>query len=222
GRDPPGDPRRATVPPDRPRADPNRLRRRSRRLRPGHRDGPLHVRRRPDPGRRCRSCPGQWHARAGERRADRCHPRPSLAAGVSSRSLQPNRPGRGGGHSESARAAWRLRPGGGGGTSIWVGIVGAGRPARRGTPVTTGSESSIESLDHPVDNAPVRTLQHKNLTIEGYSRAAVQSYWRVPELKLGFDLGAQPWSFMTTPTWFVTHTHLDHVAALPVLVARRR
>jgi ribonuclease Z len=75
---------------------------------------------------------------------------------------------------------------------------------------------------HAVDNAPVLTHHHAGLTIEGYSRAAVQSYWRVPELKLGFDLGAQPWSFMGTPTWFVTHTHLDHVAALPVYVARRR
>ena len=83
-------------------------------------------------------------------------------------------------------------------------------------------ESSVESLDHPVDNAPVRSLQHKALTIEGYSRAAVQTYWRIPELKLGFDLGAQPWSFMATPNWFVSHTHLDHIAALPVLVARRR
>src|SRR5271170_5441077 len=83
-------------------------------------------------------------------------------------------------------------------------------------------ESSVESLDHPVDNAPVRSLVHKGLTIEGYSRAAVQSYWRVPELKLGFDLGAQPWSFMATATWFVSHTHLDHIAALPVYVARRR
>src|ERR1700757_334926 len=27
---------------------------------------------------------------------------------------------------------------------------------------------------------------------------------------------------MATPTWFVSHTHLDHVAALPVYVARRR
>jgi ribonuclease Z len=44
----------------------------------------------------------------------------------------------------------------------------------------------------------------------------------VPELKLGFDLGAQPWDFMGTATWFVTHTHLDHIAALPVYVARRR
>jgi ribonuclease Z len=83
-------------------------------------------------------------------------------------------------------------------------------------------EAAIESLDHPVDNAPVRSLVHKNLTIEGYSRAAVQTYWRVPELKLGFDLGAQPWSFMATPSWFVSHTHLDHLAALPVYVARRR
>jgi ribonuclease Z len=74
----------------------------------------------------------------------------------------------------------------------------------------------------PVDNAPYLTCRHAGLTIEGYSRAAVQSYWRVPELKLGFDLGAQPWDFMGTPTWMVTHTHLDHVAALPVYVARRR
>jgi ribonuclease Z len=83
-------------------------------------------------------------------------------------------------------------------------------------------DTAPESLDHPVDNAPVRTLVHKGLTLEGYSRAAVQTYWRVPELKLGFDLGAQPWSFMATPNWFVSHTHLDHLAALPVYVARRR
>jgi ribonuclease Z len=73
-----------------------------------------------------------------------------------------------------------------------------------------------------VDNAPYLSVVHANLTIEGYSRAAVQSYWRVPELKLGFDLGAQPWDFMGTPTWFVTHAHIDHIAALPAYVARRR
>jgi len=82
--------------------------------------------------------------------------------------------------------------------------------------------TTVESLDYPVDNAPVRTFVHKGLTIEGYSRAAVQTYWRVPELKLGFDLGGQPWSFMATPNWFVSHAHLDHLAALPVYVARRR
>jgi len=73
-----------------------------------------------------------------------------------------------------------------------------------------------------MDNAPFRQLKHGPWTIEGYSRAAVQSYWRVQELKLGFDLGAQPWDFMNTPTYFLSHTHLDHVAALAVYVARRR
>lgn len=73
-----------------------------------------------------------------------------------------------------------------------------------------------------VDNAPILTHQHAGLTVEGYSRAAVQTYWRIPELKIGFDLGAHPWDFMGTPTWLITHTHLDHVAALPVYVARRR
>ena len=48
--------------------------------------------------------------------------------------------------------------------------------------------TAVESLDFPVDNAPVRTLVHKGLSIEGYSRAAVQTYWRVPELKLARPL----------------------------------
>ena len=73
-----------------------------------------------------------------------------------------------------------------------------------------------------VENLPVKQLRHNDLTIEGYSRAAVQTYWRIPELKVGFDLGGQPWDFMGTATWFVSHAHLDHIASLPVYVARRR
>lgn len=73
-----------------------------------------------------------------------------------------------------------------------------------------------------VENLPLRTLSFRGMTIEGYSRAAVQSYWRIPELKIGFDLGGSPWSFMGTQTIFITHAHLDHMAALPVYVARRR
>ena len=73
-----------------------------------------------------------------------------------------------------------------------------------------------------INNLPVKTFTYKDLSIEGYSRAAVQTYWRIPELKIGFDFGAQPWSFMGTPTWFVSHTHMDHLIALPVYVARRR
>ncbi len=73
-----------------------------------------------------------------------------------------------------------------------------------------------------VENLPIKTMTHKGLTIEGYSRAAVQSYWRIPELKIGFDLGGSPWSFMGTKTFFISHSHLDHMAAVPVYVARRR
>jgi ribonuclease Z len=73
-----------------------------------------------------------------------------------------------------------------------------------------------------IENAPLQSVEYDGLTIEGYSRAAVQTYWRVPELKVGFDFGAQPWSFMGTGTWFVSHAHLDHIVALPVYVARRR
>jgi ribonuclease Z len=86
-----------------------------------------------------------------------------------------------------------------------------------------GSEKGFDmNAERPVDNAPYYSHTHGGLTVEGWSRAAVQSYWRVPELNVGFDLGAHPWDFMGTPTWFVSHTHLDHVAALPVYVARRR
>jgi len=73
-----------------------------------------------------------------------------------------------------------------------------------------------------IENLPLKTLEYKGLTIEGYARAAVQSYFLIPELKLGFDMGGSPWSFMGTQTFFITHAHLDHLAALPVYVARRR
>lgn len=73
-----------------------------------------------------------------------------------------------------------------------------------------------------LENLPLRSFKHKALTVEGYSRAAVQSYWRIPELKIGFELGGSPWSFMGTSTFFVSHGHLDHLAAMPVYVARRR
>lgn len=73
-----------------------------------------------------------------------------------------------------------------------------------------------------LNNLPLNTLTFKGLTIEGYSRAAVQSYWRIPELKVCFDLGGSPWEFMGTQTVFVSHCHLDHLAAIPVYVARRR
>ena len=72
-----------------------------------------------------------------------------------------------------------------------------------------------------IDNAPYLSHRHGGLTVEGWSRAGIQSYWRIPELKIGFDLGAIPWDWTSTATWFVSHAHLDHLMALPGLLARR-
>ncbi|MDO5308419.1 MAG: MBL fold metallo-hydrolase [Planctomycetia bacterium] len=67
-----------------------------------------------------------------------------------------------------------------------------------------------------------RTFNFKSFTVEGYSRAPVMTFWRIPEYKLGFDIGWQPWEFMGTPRLFITHGHLDHILALPAYLARRR
>lgn len=72
-----------------------------------------------------------------------------------------------------------------------------------------------------IDNAPYQAHRHGGLTIEGWSRAGIQSYWRIPELRIGFDLGAIPWDFTSTPNWFISHGHVDHLVALPALLARR-
>jgi len=80
----------------------------------------------------------------------------------------------------------------------------------------------MTDLEPVVNNLPLRAVSCDGLTVEGYSRAAVQSYWRIPELKIGFDLGGTPWAFMGTPTYFISHPHLDHMAALAPFVARRR
>lgn len=73
-----------------------------------------------------------------------------------------------------------------------------------------------------MQDLPYYSLKHRDYTIEGYSRGAVQTYWRIPELHLGFDLGAQPWAFMGTPNWIVSHPHMDHLAALSQYITRRR
>ena len=83
-------------------------------------------------------------------------------------------------------------------------------------------DSQLAEAIGSVDNAPTLCMKHDQLTIDGYSRAAVQTYWRIAELKLGFDLGAQPWDYMAIPRFMVSHAHIDHIAALPAYVARRR
>ncbi|HUP79318.1 MAG TPA: hypothetical protein VM260_12275, partial [Pirellula sp.] len=58
------------------------------------------------------------------------------------------------------------------------------------TPRTSNSsqrmDSQLAETIGSVDNAPTLCMKHDQLTIDGYSRAAVQTYWRIAELKLGF------------------------------------
>jgi ribonuclease Z len=72
-----------------------------------------------------------------------------------------------------------------------------------------------------IENVPYLSLRHGGLTVEGWSRAGIQSYWRIPELRIGFDLGAIPWDFSSVGAWFISHGHLDHLMGLPGLLARR-
>jgi ribonuclease Z len=69
-----------------------------------------------------------------------------------------------------------------------------------------------------LNNVPVRSLVHNNLTIEVLARRS--NVLEDSELKLGFDLGSQPWSFMGTGTWFVSHASGPRGSGL--FVARRR
>lgn len=73
-----------------------------------------------------------------------------------------------------------------------------------------------------MDDLPVHRISHRGITIEGYARAVVQSYWRLPELGIGFDLGGVPLSFVDTDHWFITHCHLDHIAMLPLYLQQRK
>ncbi len=110
-------------------------------------------------------------------------------------------------------------------SSSWVTVRTEPQPGRPSDEESVDHEDLDESIGDAigsVDNAPSLGIHHAGLTIDGYSRAAVQTYWRIAELKLGFDLGAQPWDFMALPKYFISHSHLDHIAALPSYVARRR
>ncbi len=72
-----------------------------------------------------------------------------------------------------------------------------------------------------IETAPVYSYTYDQILIEGWSRAGIQSYWRLPSWNIAFDVGALPWRFIDTDYWFISHAHLDHMAMLPILNARR-
>lgn len=67
--------------------------------------------------------------------------------------------------------------------------------------------------------AITRTLG--NLKIEGYSRAAEETYFYLPQYKTSFDIGRCPPSVVSANHIFLTHLHMDHASGIPHYLATR-
>ena len=89
--------------------------------------------------------------------------------------------------------------------------------------VSTESEACVESLDHPVDNAPVRSLAAQGADDRGLFAGGRANLLASSRDETGLrPRGPSPGRSWRRRTGSCRHTHLDHIAALPVLVARRR
>ncbi len=58
-------------------------------------------------------------------------------------------------------------------------------------------------------------------TLEGYSRSTVETYVRVNELNICFDIGKCPMSLVNVPQVFISHFHGDHSLGLTYYIAHR-
>lgn len=57
--------------------------------------------------------------------------------------------------------------------------------------------------------------------IEGRSRAGHETWFRIPEWNMGFDIGRGPDALVSVPQIFLSHAHLDHSAGLPFYAGQR-
>ncbi|HEY0788853.1 MAG TPA: MBL fold metallo-hydrolase [Thermoanaerobaculia bacterium] len=69
--------------------------------------------------------------------------------------------------------------------------------------------------------APV-TIRTPRMTIEGFSRAGNETWFRVRELGISLDIGRCPDTLVGMQNVFITHAHLDHALGVPYYGAQRR
>ena len=64
-------------------------------------------------------------------------------------------------------------------------------------------------------------LHTPHFTLEGRSRAGHETWFRIKELGIGFDIGRCPDALVSMPHVFITHAHLDHAAGVPFYAGQR-
>jgi ribonuclease Z len=64
-------------------------------------------------------------------------------------------------------------------------------------------------------------LSTPHFTLEGRSRAGHETYFRIRELGVAFDIGRCPDMLVPMPHVFISHAHLDHAAGIPFYAGQR-
>jgi ribonuclease Z len=64
-------------------------------------------------------------------------------------------------------------------------------------------------------------IETPRFRIEGRSRAGHETFFRIRELGVAFDIGRAPDAVLSVANIFVTHVHLDHAAGIPYYFAQR-
>jgi ribonuclease Z len=65
------------------------------------------------------------------------------------------------------------------------------------------------------------TLRTEHFTIEGRSRAGHETWFRIRDLNIAFDIGRGPDAIVGVPHVFITHAHLDHSVGVPFYAGQR-
>lgn len=68
---------------------------------------------------------------------------------------------------------------------------------------------------------PVR-IETPRFTIEGSSRAGVETWFRIRELGVVLDIGRCPDPLVGTRNVFISHAHIDHSSGIPLYAALRK
>ena len=64
-------------------------------------------------------------------------------------------------------------------------------------------------------------LATPHFTLEGRSRAGHETFFRIRELGIAFDIGRCPDMLVSIPHVFISHAHLDHAAGIPFYAGQR-